>query len=58
MPFISMNEITLHSILTVFIKLTDLDQPDAFVAFTTNLRSFLNDIMLILDPWHDQTAEK
>lgn len=58
MPFTPMNKITLHSILTVFIKLRDLDQPDTFVAFTTNLKSFLNNFMLISDPWHDQTAEQ
>lgn len=57
MPFIFMNEMTLHSILTVFIKLRDLDQADTSVALTTNLKSFLNNFMLILDPWHDQAAE-
>lgn len=41
MPFVSMNEITLHSVLTVFKKLRDLDQPDTFVALTTNIRAFL-----------------
>lgn len=57
MPFIFMNEMTPHSILTVFIKLRELDQADTSVALTTNLKSFLNNFMLILDPWHDQAAE-
>lgn len=38
-------------------KCRDLDQPDTFAAFTTNLKSCLTDFTLSLAPWHEQTAE-